>query len=83
MPQPLSRQSTQAIIGIVFGIAMFLLAVITFWQGCKHKRRRCDANFAASKSCAATLPVGIVTIEDTDITASRHRPTRGNSVILC
>ena len=83
MSQPLSRQSTQAIIGIAFGIAMFLLAIITFWQGCKHKRRCGDANFAASKNCEAPLPVGIVTIENADITASRRQPTRGSSVFLC
>ena len=83
MSQPLSRQSTQAIIGITFGIVMFLLAIITSWQGYKHKRRCGEANYAAWKNCVATLPVGTVAIEDADITASRHRPTRGNSVILC
>ena len=83
MSQPLSRQSTQAIIGIAFGIVMFLLATITFWQGHKYKRRCGEANFTASENCAPTLPVRIVTIEDADITASHHRPTRGESVILC
>ena len=83
MSQQLSRQSTQAIIGIAFGIVMFLLAIVTSWQGYKHKRRCGEANFAAWKTCVATLPVGIVAIEDADITASRHRPTQGNSVILC
>ena len=83
MSQPLSQQSTQAIIGITFGIVMFFLAIITFWQGYKYKCRRGEANFAPSKDCAATLPVGIVIIEDADITASRHRPTRGNNVMFC
>ena len=83
MSQPLSQQSTQAIIGIAFGIVMFFLAIITFWQGHKYKRRCGEANFAASENCGPTLPVRIVTIEDTDTTATHHRPTRVESVILC
>lgn len=74
MSQPLSQQSTQAIIRITIGIVMFLLAIITFWQSYKLECRRGEANFSPSKDCTATLPADI---EDTDITASHHRPTRG------
>ena len=60
MSQPLSQQSTQAIIRITFGIVMFLLVMITLWQGYKLECRRGEANFSPSKDCTATLPVGIV-----------------------
>ena len=62
---------------------MFFLAIITFWQGHKHKRRCGEANFTALRNYTATLPIHIVTIEDADITASRNRPIRGASVISC
>ena len=62
---------------------MFLLAITTFLQGYKLRCRRGEANFSPSKDCTATLPMSIVTIEDTDITASRHQSTQGDNIILC
>ena len=78
MSQPLSQQSTQAIIGIVFGIVMFILTIITLWQGYRQKCRSAGAIFTTGQPYAITTDVNVTTIED----GTHHRPTRCHRVIL-
>ena len=79
MPQSLSQESTQAIIGIVFGIVMFFLAMITLWQGYRHKCRSAGAMSTIGQPSAVSPDVNEATIED----GTYRRSTRGHSVILC
>ena len=79
MSQSLSQQSTQAIIGIVFGIVMFILAIITLWQGYRQKCRTAGAVLTTRQPYAITSDVNVTTLED----GTYHRPTRGHRIILC
>ena len=78
MSQSISQQSTQAIIGIVFGIVMCVLAVITLLQGYRHKCRSAAAISTAGQPSAVTSDVNIATVED----GTNHRPIQGHQVVL-
>ena len=78
MSQSLSQQSTQAIIGIVFGIVMCILAVLALLQGYRHKYRRAAAIPTAGQPSAVTSEANIATVED----GTYHRPIQGHRVIL-
>ena len=78
MSQSLSQESTQAIIAIVFGIVMFILAMITLWQGYRQKRRSAGA-ITTGQPSAVTSHVNEATVED----RIYRRSTRGHSVVLC
>lgn len=78
MSQSLSLQSTQAIIGIVFGIVMCILAVIALLQGYRHKCRSAVANSTAGQPSQLSSDVNIATVED----GTYDRPIRGHRVIL-
>ena len=79
MSQSLSQQSTQAIIGIVFGIVMFILTMITLWQGYRQRCRSAGAILTTGPPYAITSDVNVTTLEH----GNYHRPTRGHRVILC
>ena len=79
MSQSLSQQSTQAIIGIVFGIVMFILTMITLWQGYKQKCRSTRATPTRGQPYAITSDVNLNTLEE----GTYHRPPRGHRAILC
>ena len=79
MPQSLSQQSTQAIMGIVFGIVMFILTMITLWQGYRQKCRRTGAILTTGQPYAITSDINVTTLED----EIYQRPTRGHRVISC
>ena len=78
MSQSISQQSTQAIIGIVFGIVMCILAVITLLQGYRHKCRRAVAIPTNEQPSTVLSDTNIATVED----GTYHRPIRGYRVIL-
>ena len=78
MSRSISQQSTQAIIGIVFGIVMCILAVITLLQGYRHKCRRAVAVSTNGQPSAVTSNVNFATVED----GTYHRSIRGYRVIL-
>ncbi len=78
MSQSLSQESTQAIIGIVFGIVMFILAMITLWQGYRHRCRSAGVISTTGQPSAVTSEVNVTTLED----GTYHCPTRGHRVIL-
>ena len=79
MSQSLSQQSTQAIIGIVFGIVMFVLTLITLWQGYRQKRRSTGAMLTPGQPYAITSDANVAELED----GTYHRPSRGHRVVLC
>lgn len=79
MSQSLSQQSTQAIIGIVFGIVMFILTMITLWQGYRQRYRSARALLTTRQPSAVTSDANLPTLEE----GTYHHPTRGHRVILC
>ena len=79
MSQSLSQQSTQAIIGIVFGIVMFILTIVTLWQGYRQKCRSTGAVITPGEPYAVTSDINLTAVEE----GTYHRPTRSNRVILC
>ena len=83
MAQPMSQQSTQAIVAIVFGIVMFFLTVMTLCQGYRDKCRHMKAIFASGKAGASDSYLDEANIEDGISTAVQHRPNQSNSVIIC
>ncbi|KAK0507755.1 hypothetical protein JMJ35_009644 [Cladonia borealis] len=78
MSQSLSQQSTQAIIGIAFGIVMFVLTLITLWQGYRQKCRSTGAMLTPGQPYAITSDANVAELED----GTYHRPTRGHRAIL-
>ena len=78
MSRSLSQQSTQAIVGIVFGIVMCILAVIALLQGYRHKYRRAVAISTTGQPSADTSDLNIATIEN----GTYYRPIRGRRVII-
>ena len=79
MSQPLSQQSTQAIIGIVFGIVMFILTLIALSQGYMRKCRNTGAVVTPGQPCAITSDMNVTTLED----GTYHHPAQGHRVISC
>ena len=79
MSQSLSQQSTQAIIGIVFGIVMFILTIVTLWQGYRQKCRSSGAVLTPGEPYAVTSDINLTALEE----GTYHRPTRGNRVTFC
>ena len=78
MSQSLSQQSTQAIIRIVFGIVMCILAVLALRQGYRHKCRSAAAISTAGQPSAVTSEANMATVED----GTYHRPSQGHRLIL-
>ena len=79
MSQSLSQQSTQAIVGIVFGIVMFILTMITLWQGYRQRYRSARAHLTTRQPFSVTSDANLTTLEE----GTCQRPTRGHRVILC
>lgn len=79
MSQSLSQQSTQAIIGIVFGIVMFILTMIALWQGYRRKCRSAGAILTIGQPSVMTSDVNMTTLEG----GTYYGPTRGHRVIFC
>ena len=55
---PFSQTSTEVVISIVFGVIMFLLAMLTLWQSHKHQCQSGAGTSAIDVSCTELGEIG-------------------------